>query len=301
MKKILIISSLALAAFALSLAPVSAQPKKKVVATTFTILADMARNVAGDKLTVNSITRVGAEIHGYQPTPSDIVKTQQADLVLYNGLNLERWFERFTRQLKNVPSVVLSDGVTVINIASSAYKGKPNPHAWMSPKNGLIYIENIRKAFVALEPASAAVFNANAKRYSDTLKTIDSRLRTRLGALPANRRVLVTCEGAFSYAARDYGLQELYLWPVNADEQGTPRQIQAAIDAVRKNKVPAVFCESTVEPDGMNQVAKESGARFGGVLYVDSLSDANGPVPSYQRLLETFAETVSAGLTGVKQ
>ena len=301
MKKILIVSSLALAAFALSFPPAAAQPKKKVVATTFTILADMARNVAGDKLTVNSITRVGAEIHGYQPTPSDIVKTQQADLVLYNGLNLERWFERFTKQLKAVPSVVLSDGITVINIASSAYQGKPNPHAWMSPKNGLIYIENIRKAFVTLEPQSAAVFNANAKRYSDALKAIDSRLRTRLSALPANRRVLVTCEGAFSYATRDYGLQEVYLWPVNADEQGTPRQIQAAIDAVRKNKVPAVFCESTVEPDGMNQVAKESGARFGGVLYVDSLSDASGPVPSYLKLLETFAQTVSAGLTGVKQ
>ena len=301
MKKVIIISSLALAAFALSVAPVEAQPKKKVVATTFTILADMARNVAGDRLTVNSITRVGAEIHGYQPTPSDIVKTQQADLVLYNGLNLERWFERFTRQLKNVPSVVLSDGITVINIASSAYQGKPNPHAWMSPKNGLIYIENIRKAFVTLEPASAAVFNANAKRYSTALRAIDSRLRARLGALPANRRVLVTCEGAFSYATRDYGLQEVYLWPVNADEQGTPRQIQAAIDAVRKNKIPAVFCESTVELDGMKQVAKESGARFAGVLYVDSLSDAGGPVPSYLKLLETFAETVSAGLSAAKQ
>ena len=300
MKKILIISSLPLAALALSVAPVAAQPKKKVVATTFTILADMARNIAGNQLIVNSITRVGAEIHGYQPTPSDIVKTQQADLVLYNGLNLERWFERFTRQLKAVPSVVLSDGITVINIASSAYQGKPNPHAWMSPKNGLIYVENIRKAFVALEPQSAATFNANAKRYSDALKNIDSRLRTRLAALPANRRVLVTCEGAFSYAARDYGLQEVYLWPVNADEQGTPRQIQAAIDAVRKNKVPAVFCESTVEPDGMQQVAKESGAHFAGVLYVDSLSDANGPVPSYQKLLESFAQTVSAGLTGAR-
>ena len=301
MKKIIIISSLALASLALSVAPVEAQPKKKVVATTFTILADMARNVAGDRLTVNSITRVGAEIHGYQPTPSDIVKTQQADLVLYNGLNLERWFERFTRQLKNVPSVVLTDGITVINIASSAYQGKPNPHAWMSPKNGLIYVENIRMAFVTLEPASAATFNANAKRYSDALRAIDSRLRTRLSALPANRRVLVTCEGAFSYAARDYGLKEVYLWPVNADEQGTPRQIQAAIDAVRKNKVPAVFCESTVELAGMKQVAKESGARFAGVLYVDSLSDAGGPVPSYAKLLETFAETVSAGLTGVRQ
>lgn len=280
------------------LASVEAQSKKKVVATTFTVLADMARNVAGDQLVVNSITRVGAEIHGYQPTPSDIVKAQSADLVLYNGLNLERWFEKFTRQLRKTPSVLLTENIEVINISESAYAGKPNPHAWMSPKNGLIYIENIRKAFVKLDPTNAAVFNSNAKKYSEQLKSIDSKLRSKLGALPENRRALVTCEGAFSYATRDYNLKEFYLWAVNADEQGTPRQIRNTIDAVRKNKIPAVFCESTVQPDGMQQVAKEAGAKFAGLLYVDSLSDASGPVPSYLRLLEHFADTVIAGLSG---
>ena len=287
-----------LASSAALLASAEAQTKKKVVATTFTVLADMARNVAGDKLTVNSITRVGAEIHGYQPTPSDIVKAQSADLVLYNGLNLERWFEKFTKQLRKTPSVLLTENIAVINIAESAYAGKPNPHAWMSPKNGLIYIENIRKAFVKLDPANTNAFNTNAKKYSEQLKAIDSRLRTKLGALPENRRALVTCEGAFSYATRDYGLREYYLWAVNADEQGTPRQIRNTIDAVRKNKIPAVFCESTVQPDGMQQVAKEAGAKFAGLLYVDSLSDATGPVPSYLRLLEHFADTVIAGLSG---
>lgn len=279
---------------------VQAQNKKMVVATTFTVLADMARNVGGDKIIVNSITRVGAEIHGYQPTPSDIVKAQSANLVLYNGLNLERWFEKFTRQLQNTPSVLLTQGITPINIAESAYAGKPNPHAWMSPKNGLMYIENIRKALVKLDPANAVTFNGNAKKFSDQLRAIDSRLRSKLSALPANRRALVTCEGAFSYAARDYGLQEFYLWAVNADEQGTPRQIRATIDAVRKNQIPAVFCESTVQPDGMQQVAKEAGAKFAGLLYVDSLSDERGPVPTYLRLLEHFADTVIAGLTGNK-
>lgn len=279
---------------------VQAQNKKMVVATTFTVLADMARNVGGDKIIVNSITRVGSEIHGYQPTPSDIVKAQSANLVLYNGLNLERWFEKFTQQLRKTPSVLLTQGITPINIAESAYAGKPNPHAWMSPKNGLIYIENIRKALVNLDPANAATFNSNAKKYSDQLRTIDSRLRTKLSALPANRRALVTCEGAFSYAAKDYGLKEFYLWAVNADEQGTPRQIRNTIDAVRKNQIPAVFCESTVQPDGMQQVAKEAGAKFAGLLYVDSLSDERGPVPTYLRLLEHFADTVIAGLTGSK-
>jgi ABC-type Zn uptake system ZnuABC Zn-binding protein ZnuA len=299
-KPAVLASSLALIAL-LFVNPVAssanAQPPKKTVVTTFTILADMARNVAGDRLIVNSITRAGAEIHGYQPTPSDIVRAQSADLVLYNGLNLERWFERFTRQLRGVPSVLLTQGITPLNISSDAYRGKPNPHAWMSPKNGLVYVENIRQAFVKLDPANAATYNQNAKRYGDQLRAIDTRLRSRLGALPANRRALVTCEGAFSYAAKDYGLQEFYLWPVNADEQGTPQQVRRTIDAVRQNRIPAVFCESTVSGDGMRQVAREAGARFGGVLYVDSLSAADGPVPTYLKLLEHFANTVIAGLT----
>jgi ABC-type Zn uptake system ZnuABC Zn-binding protein ZnuA len=196
--------------------------------------------------------------------------------------------------------VLLTQGITPINIATDAYKGKPNPHAWMSPKNGLVYIENIRRALVSLDPENAATYNANAKRYSTALGAIDQKLRTRLSSLPDNARALVTCEGAFSYAAREYNLNEYYLWAVNADEQGTPRQIRATIDAVRKNKIPAVFCESTVSPDGMKQVAKEAGARFAGLLYVDSLSDANGPVPTYLRLLEHFADTVTAGLSNAR-
>ncbi len=280
---------------ALSLGQVDAQTKKKTVATTFTVLQDMARNVAGDKLVVNSITKPGAEIHGYAPTPSDIVRAQQADLVLYNGLNLELWFEKFYRQIKKVPRAILTDGLIPIGVAEAEYKGKPNPHAWMSPKNALIYVENIRQAFVKLEPSQAAIFNANAKKYSTQIKAIDQTLKNKLGKLPINSRALVTCEGAFSYAARDYGLQEYYLWAVNSGEQGTPRQIQKVIDAVRKNKIPAVFCESTVELDGMKQVAKESGAKFGGILFVDSLSPE---VPTYLKMLEHFANTVIAGLSG---
>jgi ABC-type Zn uptake system ZnuABC Zn-binding protein ZnuA len=299
MNSLLALAFSGLALFAVSSATAQTKPKK-VIATTFTVLADMARNVAGDKAIVNSITKVGAEIHGYQPSPSDIVKAQKADLVLYNGFNLERWFEKFTRQLRNTPSVLLTQGITPIAIAADAYKGKPNPHAWMSPKNGLVYIENIRAALVRLDPDNAASYNANAKRYSTQLSAIDQKLRTRLSSLPANARALVTCEGAFSYAARDYNLREYYLWAVNADEQGTPRQIRATIDAVRKNKIPAVFCESTVQPDSMQQVAKESGARFAGLLYADSLSDEKGPVPSYLRLLEHFANTVTEGLSNAR-
>ncbi len=286
---------LLLSSAVLIFADVMAQTKKKTVTTTFTVLQDMARNVAGDKLVINSITKPGAEIHGYAPTPSDIVRAQQADLVLYNGLNLELWFEKFYGQIKKVPRAILSEGIIPIGIAEAEYRGKPNPHAWMSPKNALLYVENIRKAFVKLDPSNAATFNLNAKKYSGQITAIDKILKTKLGKVPVNARALVTCEGAFSYATRDYGLQEYYLWAVNSGEQGTPRQIQKVIDVVRKNKIPTVFCESTVEIDGMQQVAKEAGAKFGGLLYVDSLS---AEVPTYLKLLEHFANTVTTGLSG---
>jgi ABC-type Zn uptake system ZnuABC Zn-binding protein ZnuA len=294
-KLLAIVTGLTVAGLSGCAQPANAQAKKKTVATTFTILQDMAQNVAGDKLTVNSITKPGAEIHGYAPTPSDIVRAQKADLVLYNGFNLERWFEKFYSQIKKVPSAILTEGISPMAIAESDYKGKPNPHAWMSTKNALVYVENIRKAFVKLDPTNAATFNSNAKKYSAQIVAIDKAMKSKLAQLPANTRALVTCEGAFSYAARDYGLQEYYLWAVNAGEQGTPRQVQRVIDVVRKNKIPAVFCESTVEQDGMKQVAKESAAKFGGTLYVDSLSPE---APTYLKLLEKFAETVTAGLGG---
>ena len=175
---------------------------KKKVLTTFTVLADIAQNVAGDKLTVESITRIGAEIHGYEPTPSDLVKAQNADLILYNGMNLERWYEQFLSNLQDVPSVLLTEGIEPIPIAEGPYADKPNPHAWMSPKNALIYVENIRKAFIELDPDNAESYNANAAAYSEKLKAIDEQLEADLNKVPANQRYLVSCEGAFSYLAR---------------------------------------------------------------------------------------------------
>ena len=271
---------------------------KKRVVTTFTIIAEMAQNVAGDYATVESVTKPGAEIHGYEPTPGDIVKAQKADLILWNGLNLERWFEKFFRNLRNVPSAVLTEGIDPIGIAEGPYTGKPNPHAWMSLQNAAIYVENIRKALVKIDPANEAGYTANAKAYTAQFQAIEARVRGKLERVPENQRWLVTSEGAFPYLARSLGLKELFLWAVNADQQGTPQQVQKVIDGVRANKIPVVFSESTVSDKPSRQVAKETGARYGGVLYVDSLSDAKGPVPSYLRLLEYDVETIVKGLLG---
>ena len=289
----LVLAALALAGLATG--PALAQDKFKAV-TTFTVIADMARQVAGEAAIVESITKPGAEIHNYQPTPGDIRRAQDADLIIWNGLNLELWFERFFRNLKDVPEVVVSDGVAPIGIAEGPYTGKPNPHAWMSPEAALIYVDNIRDAFVTHDPANAASYEANAAAYKAQIEAVATSIRDRLAGVPEGQRWLVTSEGAFSYLARDLGLRELYLWPINADQQGTPQQVRKVIDAVRANQIAVVFSESTVSPDPAEQVARETGARYGGVLYVDSLTEADGPVPSYLDLLRVTAETILAGL-----
>jgi manganese/iron transport system substrate-binding protein len=286
----------ALALLALAPHEASAAGAEKFrVATTFTVIQDIAQQVAGDAAVVESITKVGAEVHGYQPTPKDIVRAREAQLILWNGLNLERWFERFLADAKGVPSVVVSEGIEPMPIRDGGYKDNPNPHAWMSPQNALVYVENIRKALATHDPTNAAVYARNAAAYAERIKAIDAPLRRRLAAIPEGQRWLVTSEGAFSYLARDYGFRELYLWPINADEQGTPSQVRRVIDRVRSERVPVVFSESTVSEKPARQVAKETGARYGGVLYVDSLSAPGGPVPSYLKLLEVTVETIAKG------
>jgi manganese/iron transport system substrate-binding protein len=274
----------------------AAEGKLKVV-TTFTVIADMARNVAGDAAIVESITKPGAEIHNYQPTPGDILRAQDAKLVLWNGLNLELWFEKFLRNLKEVPSIVVSEGVKPMGIQEGPYTGKPNPHAWMSPSDALIYVDNIRDAFIKHDPRNTETYRANAEAYKARIQATVAPIRSALAAIPEQRRWLVTSEGAFSYLARDFGLKELYLWPINADQQGTPRQVRKVIDAIRANAILVVFSESTISPDPAKQVARETGAKYGGILYVDSLSDASGPVPSYLDLLRVTSETIAKGLT----
>ena len=275
----------------------AADDDRPVVLTTFTVLADIAQNVAGDHLHVESLTKAGAEIHGYEPTPGDIRRASAADLVLDNGLNLEAWFEQFVESI-DVPHVVVSEGVDVIDITEDAYAGKPNPHAWMSPSNVQLYVDNMAEAFSELDPEHADAYSANAEAYRAELQQVQDELAEELDDLPENQRALVTCEGAFSYLARDAGLTEAYLWAVNAEQQATPQQIAGVIEFVKENDVPAVFCESTVSDKAMQQVVEATDAVFGGTLYVDSLSEADGPVPTYLDLIRHDADTIVAGLTG---
>ena len=271
-----------------------------VVLTTFTVIQDIASNVAGDHLRVESITKPGAEIHGYEPTPGDISRASDADLILDNGMNLENWFSQFVADL-DVPHAVVSEGVDPIDIAEDAYAGKPNPHAWMSPVNVQKYVDNIVDAFSELDPEHADDFKANGETYKQELQAVQDELETKLAAVPDKQRALVTCEGAFSYLARDAKLTERYIWPVNAEQEATPQQIAGAIEFVKENNVPSVFCESTVSNAPMMQVVKATGAEYGGTLYVDSLSEENGPVPTYLDLIRHDTKVIIDGLNGGKQ
>lgn len=262
------------------------------VATTFTIIADMARNVAGGAADVESITRPGADIHDYQPTPQDLVRASGADLLLANGLNLELWFRQFTDKLGDIPTVTISEGVTPMAIQGGDYDGKPNPHGWMALDSALIYVDNIAMALAQADPDNADTYRENAKAYKAQIAETIGPLRDAAHALPENRRWLVTSEGAFSYLARDFGLNELFLWPINADAQGTPQQVRHVIDTIRETGAPVIFSESTVSDRPARRIAAETGARYGGVLYVDSLSDADGPTPTYLDLLRVTSRTI---------
>ncbi|RXZ67426.1 metal ABC transporter substrate-binding protein [Agromyces albus] len=271
--------------------------ERPVVVTTFTVLEDIAEQVAGEHLRVESITKVGAEIHGYEPTPGDLRRASGADLILDNGLNLEAWFAQFVESL-DVPHVVVSEGVEPMSIADGSAEGLPNPHAWMSALNVQVYVDNMVAAFSELDPDHAADFAANGRAYQAELQQVHDELVAELATLPTNERALVTCEGAFSYLARDAGLTEQYLWAVNAEQQATPQQIARTIEFVDEQGVPAVFCESTVSDKAMQQVVQATDAAFGGTLYVDSLSGPDGPVPTYLDLLRHDATVITDALAG---
>ena len=293
--KTIIFALIAISISAFSTASSYAAQKFKAV-TTFTVIADMAKNVAGDAAEVQSITKPGAEIHEYQPTPQDLMRAQGANLILWNGLNLELWFEKFFDNIHDVPGVVVSTGVEPMSINEGPYNGKPNPHAWMSPTSALIYVDNIRDAFVKYDPENAETYKQNAEIYKAKIRATIDPIKEELSSLPEERRWLVTSEGAFSYLARDFNLKELYLWPINADQQGTPQQVKHVIDAVKKYNIPVVFSESTISDAPAKQVARETGAKYGGVLYVDSLSEADGIVPTYIDLLKVTSSTIAKGL-----
>ncbi|GAA1120466.1 metal ABC transporter solute-binding protein, Zn/Mn family [Nesterenkonia jeotgali] len=284
-----------------------------VVLTSFSVLADMTRAVGGELVDTRSITPPGAEIHEYSPTPGDLRDAAAADLIFFNGLGLEAWYEQFLSH-SEVEVVLLSDSVETLPVTrlpgdspggdveagtleDDASAELPiNPHAWMSPAQAMVYVENIEAALTQLAPEHAEEFSANATAYREEIQAIWDRAEEQLESLREDTDVhLVTCEGAFSYLAEDLDLGEHYLWPLNAEDEGSPQQVQAQIRYVEEHQVPTIFCESTVNDSAQRQVAETTGATLSEPLHVDSITESDGPAPSYLELLEHDLDLILEG------
>ena len=268
---------------------------QEVILASFTVLKDIIQNIAKDEFIVRSITKPGVEVHGYQPTPSDLVKASNAFVFVDNGFGFELWAEKFVSNLK-LKRISVAEDLDPIFISEDSYKGKPNPHAWISPKRGILYVDIIVESLSELRPSQRVFFEENGKMYKDKISKIDKEFSLFINNLNKDRRYLVSCEGAFSYLTNDYGLEEVYLWPVNAESQITPKRMARTISLVKEKNVPSVFCESTVSNESQMVVANETGANFGGNLFVDSLSDDSGPASSYIKMLEHNLDLIKKGL-----
>ena len=296
-KNIIFLTALLLLSFAAgSCKRISNQNQnEEVILASFTVLADIIKNVSKDDFIVRSIVKPGVEVHGYQPTPSDLVKASSAFVFVDNGFGFELWAEKFVSNLK-VKRITVSEGLDPIFISEDSYKGKPNPHAWISPKRGMLYVDIIVESLSELRPSKRELFEENGRIYKDKLSKIDKEFSLFINNLNKEKRYLVSCEGAFSYLTNDYGLEEVYLWPVNAESQITPKRMARTISIVKDKNVPAVFCESTVSNESQMVVVNETGASFGGNLFVDSLSEDSGPASSYIKMLKHNLNLIKKGL-----
>ena len=271
------------------------ETNKEVILASFTVLADIIENVAKDEFVVKSITKPGVEVHGYQPTPSDLIKASKAFVFIDNGFGFELWAEKFVSNLQ-IKRVTISNRLEPIFISEDFYKSKPNPHAWISPKRGMIYVDVIVDYLSELKPSEAESFKNNGQIYKNKIAKIDEDFSLFINNLEKNNRYLVTCEGAFSYLTNDYGLKEAYLWPVNAESQITPKRMARTISLVKNKNIPSVFCESTVSNESQMVVASETGAKFGGDLFVDSLSQDNNSANTYLKMLQHNLTLIKKGL-----
>ena len=271
------------------------ETNKEVILASFTVLADIIENVAKDEFVVKSITKPGVEVHGYQPTPSDLIKASKAFVFIDNGFGFELWAEKFVSNLQ-INRVTISNRLEPIFISEDFYKGKPNPHAWISPKRGMIYVDVIVDSLSELKPSEAESFKNNGQIYKNKIAKIDKDFSLFINNLEKNNRYLVTCEGAFSYLTNDYGLKEAYLWPVNAESQITPKRMARTISLVKNKNIPSVFCESTVSNESQMVVASETGAKFGGDLFVDSISQDNKSANTYLKMLQHNLTLIKKGL-----
>ena len=277
--------------------------KLNVVATN-SIIADITKNIAGDKINLHSIVPVGQDPHEYEPLPEDVKKTSQADLIFYNGINLETggnaWFTKLVENAKkkeNKDYYAVSEGVDVIYLEGQNEKGKEDPHAWLNLENGIIYAKNIAKRLSEKDPANKETYEKNLKAYVEKLSALDKEAKEKFNNIPEEKKMIVTSEGCFKYFSKAYNVPSAYIWEINTEEEGTPDQIKSLVEKLRKTKVPSLFVESSVDDRPMKTVSKDTNIPIYAKIFTDSIADKGEEGDSYYSMMKYNLEKIAEGLS----
>jgi zinc/manganese transport system substrate-binding protein len=294
----LVVATIILASIGVSPAP--AQDKLKVV-TTFSILADLVKNVGGERVEVASLVGPGGDAHVYAPSPTDAKKIADARVVVTNGLGFEGWITRLIKSSgTKAPVAVASKGVTPRKAPSDAGHGHSHddadPHAWQSVGNVKIYVTNIRDALIAADPGGKSTYEANATAYLGRLDALDREVRDTLAKIPTDRRRIITTHDAFGYFKVAYGIDFVAPQGVSTDSEASAKDIARIIGQIKKQKIPAVFLENVTDPRLLKRIADETGAKIGGTLYSDALTDEKGDAPTYIDMIRHNIRTLSSAL-----
>jgi zinc/manganese transport system substrate-binding protein len=274
-----------------------AQASEKLpVAATFSILADFARNVGGERIKVTELVGPDGDTHVYQPRPADAKELSAARLILVNGLGLEGWIDRLIRASgAKAPVVVTTNGIIAQQMREEGRIG-PDPHAWQSIANAKIYVANIRDALIAVDPDGAPVYLANADDYLGKLDTLDKQVSAEIAAIPPGRRQIITTHDAFGYFGTAYGFRFIAPEGISTETEASARDVAKIIRQIKAQKIPAVFLENVTDPRLVQTIAAESGAKIGGTLYSDALSAPDGPAGTYIEMMHNNIRELAAAL-----
>lgn len=280
----------------------SANDKFKVVATN-SIIADMVENVGGEHVDVHSIVSRGTDPHEYEPLPEDISKSTDADVIFYNGLNLETggngWFLKLmqtSKKKENEDYFVVSKNVEPMYLTSEGQESEQDPHAWLSLKNGITYVNNIKDILVEKDVKHKEDYEKNAKAYTEKLEALHNENTSRFADIPKDKNLLVTSEGAFKYFSKAYGVNAAYIWEINTENQGTPDQMSQIIGKIKQTKVPNLFVEQSVDARSMETVSRETGIPIYDTIFTDSLAKKGEPGDTYYDMLKWNLDTIHEGL-----
>jgi zinc/manganese transport system substrate-binding protein len=284
--------------------PAAAQERLKVVAS-FSILADLVKNVGGERVDVAALVGTGSDAHVYAPTPADARTAAEARLVVVNGLGFEGWLDRLVKASGTKATVMtVTKGIKARKAGGGDDHGRKHnhshdfdPHAWQSVANVKTYVANIRDALAAADPAGAATYQANAAAYLAKLDTLEAEVKAAVAKIPAAQRKIITNHDAFGYFEAAYGIKFISPQGVATDSEPSARDVARIISQIKRQKIPAVFLENISDPRLMERIAKETGAKIGGTLYSDALTGPNGPAPTYIDLIRHNMTTLAGALT----